>query len=237
MKKKILGTALIIAALLVMENGHAISLIASASSNNSVTTATTITTTSGNNTSSSGSSSAKAAEEARQATVHTVTTPEVQVGTVVQTTQGPLAMAAFEAATPDGYDQSVTFNVEQEGAVNHDMKTGLVVISVPSYLIKEGRSFGIIALASDGKTQGYRDIDDDDATVSVRVRTDAYAFMLIYTDGEPDASLITGSSYTVKSGDTLSKIAKKLGVTTDSLIAKNGIKNPNRIKIGQKLEY
>lgn len=41
--------------------------------------------------------------------------------------------------------------------------------------------------------------------------------------------------YTVKSGDTLSKIAKQYGTTVNQLVAWNNIKNPNLIYAGQKL--
>ena len=43
--------------------------------------------------------------------------------------------------------------------------------------------------------------------------------------------------YTVRSGDNLSVIAKKLGVSTSYLQSKNGIKNANLIYPGQKLKY
>ena len=41
--------------------------------------------------------------------------------------------------------------------------------------------------------------------------------------------------YTVKKGDTLSKIAKKYGTTYQKLAQMNGIKNPNIIYAGQKI--
>lgn len=41
--------------------------------------------------------------------------------------------------------------------------------------------------------------------------------------------------YTVKSGDTLTKIANKYGTTVDNLVKLNGIKNKNLIYAGQKL--
>jgi LysM repeat protein len=43
-------------------------------------------------------------------------------------------------------------------------------------------------------------------------------------------------TYTVKSGDTLSKIAKQFGVTVDALVKANNIANPNLIKLGQVLK-
>ena len=43
--------------------------------------------------------------------------------------------------------------------------------------------------------------------------------------------------YTVRSGDNLSVIAKRLGVSTSYLQGKNGIKNANMIFAGQKLKY
>ncbi|MGG4316726.1 LysM peptidoglycan-binding domain-containing protein [Bacillus licheniformis] len=46
-----------------------------------------------------------------------------------------------------------------------------------------------------------------------------------------------GGTYTVKSGDTLSEIAQKLGVSTKHLQNKNGIKNANKIFVGQKIKY
>ena len=46
-----------------------------------------------------------------------------------------------------------------------------------------------------------------------------------------------GGSYSVKSGDTLSQIAKKQGTTLKSLLAANpGIKDPNKIRVGQKIK-
>ena len=43
------------------------------------------------------------------------------------------------------------------------------------------------------------------------------------------------TTYTVKSGDTLSGIAAKFGTTYQAIAAKNGISNPNLIYAGQKL--
>jgi len=45
----------------------------------------------------------------------------------------------------------------------------------------------------------------------------------------------TSGSYTVKSGDTVAKIAASNGVTTGQLAALNGIANPDRLVVGQKI--
>lgn len=47
----------------------------------------------------------------------------------------------------------------------------------------------------------------------------------------------SAKSYSVKSGDTLSQIAKRRGVTLKDILAANkGIKDPNKIKAGQKIK-
>ncbi|MDL5613090.1 N-acetylmuramoyl-L-alanine amidase [Bacillus halotolerans] len=50
------------------------------------------------------------------------------------------------------------------------------------------------------------------------------------------ASKASGSTYTVKKGDTLSVIAKEHGVSVANLQKWNNSKNPNKIKVGQVLK-
>ena len=45
----------------------------------------------------------------------------------------------------------------------------------------------------------------------------------------------TGTIHTVKRGETLGGIARKYHVTTSQLMRWNGIKNPNKLKLGQKI--
>jgi LysM repeat protein len=57
------------------------------------------------------------------------------------------------------------------------------------------------------------------------------------TDTAPDAGAGQGVTvYTVKKGDTLSAIAAKYGTTYQKIAAYNGIKNPNVIRVGQKIK-
>lgn len=44
-----------------------------------------------------------------------------------------------------------------------------------------------------------------------------------------------GSTYTIRSGDTLGALAKRFGTTVDHLARANGISNPNKIKAGATL--
>lgn len=56
-------------------------------------------------------------------------------------------------------------------------------------------------------------------------------------DTAPDAGPAQGVTvYTVKKGDTLSQIAAKYGTTYQAIAAYNGIKNPNAIRVGQKIK-
>lgn len=56
-------------------------------------------------------------------------------------------------------------------------------------------------------------------------------------DTAPDTGAAQGVTvYTVKKGDTLSQIAAKYGTTYQAIAAYNGIKNPNAIRVGQKIK-
>jgi LysM repeat protein len=50
------------------------------------------------------------------------------------------------------------------------------------------------------------------------------------------AVAIFSLDYTVKSGDTLGRIARQHDVSVSDLASTNGISNPNLIFVGQKLE-
>ena len=43
-------------------------------------------------------------------------------------------------------------------------------------------------------------------------------------------------AYKVKSGDTLSKISRRFNVSLDAIVQLNGIRNPDRMRVGQILQ-
>lgn len=63
-----------------------------------------------------------------------------------------------------------------------------------------------------------------------------YSALVGGTNPPSDPGSNTDGTYTVKSGDTLSGIAAKFGVTVADLQAWNGISNPNLIQVGQVLK-
>jgi LysM repeat protein len=57
-----------------------------------------------------------------------------------------------------------------------------------------------------------------------------------YDDGSGGAAA-SGGSYLVQSGDTLTGIAAELGTSVDSLMAANGLTDPDLLYAGQTLTY
>ena len=53
--------------------------------------------------------------------------------------------------------------------------------------------------------------------------------------GTKDHATTASTSYTVREGDTLSEIAEAFGTTAQKIADQNGIKDLNKLKIGQKL--
>lgn len=52
-----------------------------------------------------------------------------------------------------------------------------------------------------------------------------------------NSNIIQEQTYTVKRGDTLGKISKKVGISVDELAKLNNIKNINQIEVGQVLNF
>lgn len=65
------------------------------------------------------------------------------------------------------------------------------------------------------------------------VDRDVFTEGVLLSDIQPEPTPET--EYIVQRGDTLSKIARRFGVTVQSLVETNSIENPNLIRVGQRL--
>jgi len=81
---------------------------------------------------------------------------------------------------------------------------------------------------------GYRTSKEDGTGVAGRMERNAAVFAT-YGGGTAPQQPVKTDFYTVKSGDTLSKISKMTGKSIRDIMNKNRITNPNRISVGQRL--
>ncbi|GAA0077664.1 hypothetical protein UT300005_20420 [Clostridium sp. CTA-5] len=120
--------------------------------------------------------------------------------------------------------------------VNGDTSTTPSTPSTPStggstYTVKSGDTLSGIAAkfgVTVGQLQSWNGISNPNKI---------YVGQVLKVKGNtPSTPSTGGSTYTVKSGDTLSGIAAKVGVTVGQLQSWNGISNPNKIYVGQVLK-
>ena len=162
--------------------------------------------------------------------------------------QGALCVATFKAATPAGFTEAFSFNLNLDSTgrtkVNYDKKQGKIVLNIPMQYQKQGRVFALIGIDKLGKTKIFYDNDVDDKTFSTNLDIEGYAFSLIYSDsvvnvnGKKSAAAGSGNgTYVVKQGDCLSKIAEIVNKPVKYLAEKNGIKDVDKLSVGQMLKY
>ena len=162
--------------------------------------------------------------------------------------QGALCAATFKAATPAGFTEAFSFNLNLDSTgrikVNYDKKQGKIVLNIPMQYQKQGRVFALIGIDKLGKTKIFYDNDVDDKTFSTNLDIEGYAFSLIYSDsvvnvnGKKSAAAGSGNgTYVVKQGDCLSKIGEIVNKPVKYLAEKNGIKDVDKLSVGQRLKY
>ncbi len=100
--------------------------------------------------------------------------------------QGPLCAAVFKAATPLGFFEAFSFNlnldVTGKTKPNYGKKAGKFVLNIPKQYRKKGRTFAIIGIGKPGKVKIFYDTDINDETFTTDIDIEGYAFSLIYTD-------------------------------------------------------
>lgn len=162
--------------------------------------------------------------------------------------QGALCAAAFKAATPAGFTEAFSFNLNFDSTgktkVNYDKKQGKIVLNIPTQYQKQGRTFAVIGIDRFGKTKIFYDNDADDKIFTTNLDIEGYAFSLIYSDsvvnqnGKKKTTTVSNNdTYVVKQGDCLSKIAETVKKSVKYLAGKNGLENLDKLSVGQILKY
>jgi len=100
-------------------------------------------------------------------------------------------------------------------------------VSSKTYTVKSGDNLSTIAAKNGTTTKALQSLNGIANANKINVG------QVIKLSG---TVAVNGGTYTVKSGDTLSGIAQKVGSTTKKLQDKNGIKNANKINVGQKIK-
>ncbi len=153
-----------------------------------------------------------------------------------QTSQGEQFNRIVQNAMPENYESALSFNMMVNNIADTSAKSGELVVTIPESFRKAVRSFALIGVDSEGKPSIFADTDQVSNTITVKLNSaKMYAFSLIYSDN--GGALSTGHVYIVKKGDTLSAIARKLGVKMSDLVEANQLEDPNRIRIEQELNY
>jgi LysM repeat protein len=65
---------------------------------------------------------------------------------------------------------------------------------------------------------------------------DAPSAPAVSSSAPSSSAMVVGGMYTIQKGDSLSRIAKRYGVSAKDLAAANEISNPNKIRVGQKIK-
>ena len=109
-----------------------------------------------------------------------------------------------------------------------------------TYTIKSGDTLSGIAArfkTTVAKLQAANGISNPNVIYAGRTLNipDSYSSTPARTNSNGSNNSAVSQTYTVKSGDTLSGIASRYGTTVSALAARNGIRNPNLIHVGQRL--
>lgn len=106
-------------------------------------------------------------------------------------------------------------------------------------VVKWWKFYAMWQWTSSGRLDGYSGNLDCDIFFGSKEAWNKYAGKSAQTVApkpQPKPTVSTTKIHIVKAGETLSGIAKKYNTTVDALVKKNGIKDKNKIYIGQRLK-
>ena len=137
------------------------------------------------------------------------------------------------SAIAQAYGTTVDALAKHNNILNPSLINVGQVINIPtksttqSYVVKKGDTLSTIA-------EDYGTTANEIARLNNIKNPDLISVgQVLNIRGNSNSNVV---DYTVKSGDTLSEIAKKYGTTVNAIASANGISNPNLISVGQKLK-
>jgi len=104
------------------------------------------------------------------------------------------------------------------------------VVSGSTYTVRSGDTLGSIAARYGTTAASLASLN------GISNPNLIFAGQVLALSGSSRSSVSSGTSYAVRSGDTLSGIAAKYGTTTANLVSINGISNPNFLSVGQVIK-
>ncbi|WP_124054923.1 LysM peptidoglycan-binding domain-containing protein [Arcanobacterium ihumii] len=152
------------------------------------------------------------------------------------------ATVATAQATP--LEHSPRFEGNLALAGQHTVKQANVTTQTATYQVQRGDSVWRIAKKFNTSMQAIINANGLNAKgaiypgqrLIITTNTPVSATTTTVASASPAPSITnTDGTYTVKRGDTLSAIAKRVGMTVNSLASLNKIANPSRIFVGQQL--
>lgn len=147
---------------------------------------------------------------------------------------GSTAPSAPTLTTPSGTTLQLAVNVMKGTYGNGDARVkalGTRYDEVQQF-INHIYNASVSTLVSEVKAGKYGDGDTRETVLGSRYDEVQKAVNKTYGSSSSSSTI----TYTVKSGDTLSGLASKYGTTVSAIASANGISNPDKIYVGQKLK-
>lgn len=114
-----------------------------------------------------------------------------------------------------------------------DYKAAAKAVQAAGYATDPDYATKLIKTIESNKLTQYDGVEEK----TVKPIEEKVSAEIVTKPNKPSATKKVTKTYKVKSGDALSKLASKWGTTVKRLQELNGIKNPDKIYVGQSLKY